>query len=46
MAKKRLRCRLGLHNWTTRGNEGERYLACRDCGSTAEPQAASAAAGE
>jgi len=32
MARKKLRCRLGLHNWTTRVNEGERYLACRDCG--------------
>jgi len=32
MAKKKLRCRLGLHNWVTRVNEGERYLACRDCG--------------
>jgi hypothetical protein len=31
-SRKKLRCRLGLHNWTTRVNDGERYLACRDCG--------------
>jgi hypothetical protein len=29
---KKLRCLLGLHNWVTKVNEGERYLACRDCG--------------
>ncbi len=30
--KKKLRCLLGLHNWVPKVNEGERYLACRDCG--------------
>ena len=29
---KKLRCMLGLHNWVTAVNEGERYLKCRDCG--------------
>ena len=29
---KKLRCLLGLHNWVVKVNEGERYLACRDCG--------------
>jgi len=32
MAKKKLRCWLGLHNWTTIVSEDSRYLACRDCG--------------
>ena len=33
MAKKRLRCRLGLHRWAVRVRENARYYACRDCGS-------------
>jgi hypothetical protein len=28
---RRLRCRLGMHRWVWFVNDGERYLACKDC---------------
>jgi hypothetical protein len=33
MAKK-LACRLGRHDWTTRADEGESYKVCAYCGKT------------
>lgn len=30
--RKKLRCLIGLHDWVVKVNDGERYLACRDCG--------------
>ena len=33
MAKKDLRCRLGIHSWENhRNEEGQRYITCRRCG--------------
>lgn len=32
MPKKPLRCRLGLHAWTTRVAQGEAYTVCAACG--------------
>ena len=35
MAKK-LACRLGRHDWTTRVEEGESYRVCAACGKAAQ----------
>ena len=32
---KKLACRLGRHDWTTRVEEGEEYKVCAACGKTA-----------
>jgi hypothetical protein len=32
---KKLACRLGRHDWTTRVEEGESYKVCAACGKTA-----------
>jgi len=37
MAKK-LACRLGRHDWTTRVEEGESYRVCAVCGKAAPDQ--------
>ena len=35
-ARKRLRCRLGLHGWAKQVREGESWMECRYCGKYAD----------
>jgi hypothetical protein len=43
---KRLACRLGRHDWTTRVEEGESYKVCAACGKSSREPAYSRSEGQ